>query len=157
VGAAGGDGGGADWFNTPATRSVGWHHGRIVVGPSVGPDLANGYTYVNYYIDDMTNPTCWHVDSLSIGYSVIELNMNYAATAGYFDDVTFAVGRPPTPTVTLSGTTATLTWPGIDWVLLSASGVRSPVTWTDVTGATSPHPYDTTSNPQQFFRLRSAY
>jgi hypothetical protein len=143
------------WFNTTTPRTVGWHHGRIIVGPSVGPDLLSSYNYVQYFIDDMTNPTFWHIDTLSVGYNNIEINASYGSSRGYYDDVTFAVARPPNIAVSLSGTTATLTWPGIDFVLQSASSLTSPITWTDVTGATSPHPYDTTSNPQQLFRLRN--
>lgn len=147
--------GGASWYNTTTPRAVGWHHARILVGPSVGTDLATSINYVTFFIDDMTTPTLWHVDPVSFGYSVLELNQNYGTTTGYFDDVSFAVGRPPDLAVSLSGTTATLTWPGIDFVLQSASSLTSPITWTDVTGATSPYPYDTTSNPQQLFRLRN--
>ena len=147
--------GGASWYNTTTPRAVGWHHARILVGPSVGSSLATSMNYVTFFIDDMTTPILWHVDPASYGYNVLELNQDYGPTTGYFDDVSFAVGRPPDLAVSLSGTTATLTWPGIDFVLQSASEVAGVVTWTDVTGATSPYPYDTTSNPQQFFRLRN--
>src|ERR1035441_7446016 len=147
--------GATDWQNTTTTPSVGWHHARIQVGPSVGASLATSVNYVNYYIDDMANPAFTHVDTQSYGYNVLELNQNYGTTTGYFDDVSFAVGRPPNIGVSLSGTTATLTWPGLDFVLQSASEVAGVVTWSDVAGAISPYPYDTTSNPQQFFRLRN--
>jgi len=37
------------WFNTDCTRTVGWHHSRIVVGPASG-----GANTVAFYIDDMS-------------------------------------------------------------------------------------------------------
>jgi hypothetical protein len=147
------DGYAGGWFNTSTPRSVGWHHGRIIVGPSVGDSLATSYNYAQFFIDDMNNPTFWHIDTISFGYNNIEINASYGSARGYYDDVTFAVGRPPNIAVSLSGTTATLTWPGIDFVLQSASSLTSPITWTDVVGATSP--YDTPSNPEQYFRLRN--
>ena len=107
----GNTGGGSDWFNTTATRSVGWHHARIQVSPSFGADLASSINYVNYYIDDMANSAFTHVDTQSYGYNVLELKQNYGATTGYFDDVSFAVGRPPNLAVSMSGTSAVLTWP----------------------------------------------
>ena len=149
------DGYAAGWFNTPTPRSIGWHHARIIVGPSIGADLSTSVNYATYFIDDMTNPTFSHVDPLAYGYNVLEINLNYGPTAGYYDDVSFAVGRPPKITVALSGINAVMTWPGLDFVLQSASSLTSPITWTDVTSATSPYSYDTTTSPQQYFRLRN--
>ena len=157
VGASDGNlSGGGDWFNTTATRSIGWHHARIEIGPSTGASLSTSINFVSFYIDDMTTPACRHVDPISFGYNVMELNMDYGSTiTGYMDDVSLSVGRPPNLAFSVSGTTATLTWPGLDFVLQSTSSLIPPITWTDVGGATSPYPYDTTSNPQQFFRLRN--
>lgn len=144
-----GDGYAAGWFNTAVTRSVGWHHARVIVGPT----LANGVNYVEFFLDDMNSSVFQHVDRLAYGYNVIELNLNYGAIAGYFDDVSIAVGRPPNVTVTQSGNNAILSWPGLDFVLQSASSVSGP--YSDVSGAVSGYSYDTTSNPAQFFRLRN--
>ena len=84
--------------------------------------------------------------------SCLELNADFGPTTGYFDDLSFAVGRPPNLTVTLSGTMAVLTWPGLNFALQSASAATGP--YSDVNGAASPYPYDTTSGPHRFFRLR---
>src|SRR5439155_10281208 len=129
---------------------VGWHHARVTVGST----LAKGANYAYYYIDDMNNPTFFHIDRLAYGYNVLELNQDYGLTTGYMDDVSFAVGRPPNLTVTLSGTMAIITWPGLDFTLQSAPIVNgAPGTFTDVTGATSGYNYDTISGPEQFSRF----
>ena len=67
-----------------------------------------------------------------------------------FGPVSSTVVRP-TISAALNGTTVTLSWTG-SFVLQSASTVNG--TYGDINGATSPYPYDTTSGPQQFFRLR---
>jgi hypothetical protein len=88
VGASDGFSGG--WFNTSTPRSLGWHHGMIIVGPM----LADGTNDVMFFIDDLTNPTFDHNSALSFGYNVIELNADYAAVTGYFDDVNFSMVMP---------------------------------------------------------------
>ena len=149
VGATDGLSGAATWFNLNVTRSVGWHHGRIIVGgkpPTGAPD-------VSFYIDDMVNPALTHNAMQGTGYNFIEINASFGPTTGYFDDISFGVAIPPNLTITLSGNNAILTWPGFGFTLQSASDVTGP--YTDVTGAVSGYGYDTTSGPQQFFRLRN--
>jgi hypothetical protein len=142
----------AGWFNLPVTRSVGWHHGRIVVEGAV----ANSAPNVVCFIDDLVNPCFVHNAVLVYGgYNVIEFNTNHKATSGYFDDVTFSVARAPRITTTTSGSNVVLTWPGDGFVLQSNSDVTNPLGWTDVKGAVSGYGYDTTTGPQQFFRLRN--
>jgi hypothetical protein len=82
---------GTTYFNTNTGRSVGWHHGRIVVGPA----LADSTNDVYFYIDDMANPTFTHNSVTKWGYNVIEINTMYGTISGYFDDVTF-VPEPAT-------------------------------------------------------------
>ncbi len=92
VGASGGYDQG--WFNTSVPRSVGWHHGRIVVGGAKGGTNTND---VSFYIDDMTNAAFLRDSSTSVGYNSIQVNTrpsSSANTAGYFDDIRF--GKIPT-------------------------------------------------------------
>ena len=138
------------WFNTPTLRSVGWHHGRIVVGPA----LANSAPNVDYYIDDMDNPTFSHNAILIYsGYNVVELNTAYGSTRGYMDDVTFAVATPPKLNASLNVNNVLLTWPGLGFTLQSATDITG--TFTDIVGATSPYTNDIVTNPMMFFRLRN--
>ena len=78
------------WFNTSTPRSLGWHHGMIVVGPT----LADGSNDVTFYIDDLTNPTLGHNSVSSFGYNIIELNSDIGPVTGYYDDVNFSVITP---------------------------------------------------------------
>ena len=78
------------WFNTITPRSQGWHHGMIIVGPM----LADGTNDVMFFIDDLTNPTLDHNSVSNFGYNVIELNSNYGAVTGYYDDVNFSAVTP---------------------------------------------------------------
>lgn len=80
----------SSYFNTNTTRSVGWHHARIVVGPALG----DGSNNVSFFIDDMVNPTLTHNSVTKWGYNVIEFNTKFGSTTGYFDDVIFT----PEPT-----------------------------------------------------------
>jgi hypothetical protein len=75
------------WFNTSTLRSVGWHHGAIVVGPM----LADGTNDVTFFIDDMTTPTLEHNSMTNYGYNVIEINTKFGPKTGYFDDINFTV------------------------------------------------------------------
>ena len=60
------------WFNTSKTRSVGWHHARIVVGPPKSPSNTNDVTF---YIDDMTNSVLATKDSTTTtGFNTFETN-----------------------------------------------------------------------------------
>jgi GH25 family lysozyme M1 (1,4-beta-N-acetylmuramidase) len=81
------------WFNTSVTRSVGWHHARIVVGipkNNSGPVLM--------YIDNMTNAVLSYASSgVSVGFNLIEVNSSFGGinTGGYFDDLTFRAANDP--------------------------------------------------------------
>ena len=138
----------AGWFNTPVTRAIGWHHARVVVGQA----LPNGTASVFYYIDDMTNSIFYNNSVTAFGINVIELNGMFNALTGYFDDVSFAVAKPPPLQVAAAGKNLILTWSG-GFTLQSAPDVRGP--YSDVAGANSPFSYDLTSSPQQYFRLRN--
>lgn len=87
VGETAGDAGVAaspgSWFLTGVARSVGWHHGQIMIGPRLG---------------DNTNLVTFNIDGAmalqrnsitTFGFNVLELNTNFGATTGYFDDVSF--------------------------------------------------------------------
>lgn len=97
VGATDGLNGGG-WFNLSLTRSVGWHEGRIVVGPALGDGTAD----VSFFIDDMTTPLLTHNSTTTYGFNALELNTGYDPTTGYFDDVSFsAVPEPGTAALLL--------------------------------------------------------
>ncbi|HVM50392.1 MAG TPA: hypothetical protein VMU04_20365 [Candidatus Acidoferrum sp.] len=136
------------WFNTTGQRSVGWHHGRTVFGPTLADGTAN---YV-FYIDDMVNPVFWHNSVSTRGLNVVEINTDYGPTSGYFDDVTFSVvATPPTPSASLVGTNLVLTWSGA-FTLQSATNVVGP--YYDI-GSGSPFTNSVTTKPMQFFRLKN--
>jgi hypothetical protein len=83
------------WFNTTATRSIGWHEGRIIV---------DGANNVSFYIDNMVTPVLTHNAVLSYGYNVLELDTDYGPIGGYFDDVSFSlIPEPGTVGLLVSG------------------------------------------------------
>lgn len=93
IGGTGGTFGAANsWYNTTTTRSVGWHHGRIVVGIAT----ANAAP-ISMYIDNMTNATVSSPTVANVGYDLIELNneMSKSGFYGYYDDVTFRAANDP--------------------------------------------------------------
>jgi len=113
------------WFNVNVTRSVGWHHARIVVGPQKSPSNTND---ISFYLDNMATPVFAPRDSTtSVGYNIIEINtiMPKAGTCGsaegcqyskYFhfsavDDISFS-SIPSTPT---AGTPTDITSSSITW------------------------------------------
>jgi hypothetical protein len=96
---------GTTYFNTSTSRSVGWHQGRIVVGPALG----NGTANVDFYIDDMLNPTFSHNSVTAWGFNVIELNTKFGSQTGYFDDLSFSVIPEP-------GSAALLLLGGLTWL-----------------------------------------
>src|SRR5205807_969375 len=122
-------------------------HARIVVGPA----LPLAYPNADFYIDDMVNPLFTHNVITSYGFNVIEINVNFGPTTGYYDDISFAIARPPNLSAARMGSNLVLTWDG-SATLQSASTVSGP--YSDVSGAASPYPYDLGTSPQQFFRLR---
>jgi hypothetical protein len=140
------------WCNTAVSRSPGWHHNRIVLGPP----HADGSVLVYFYIDDLATPVYSGLSSIAVtGFEVLELVSGWGDTdLAYYDDVSFALVRPPTVNATPGpGHHTTLTWPGEGFTLQSAAGLGGP--WTDIPGATSGYNYDTASSSMQFFRLRN--
>lgn len=87
------------WLNLPTARTVGWHHGRIEIGPALGDNT----NLVSFFIDDMLNPALVHNSVTTFGYNVLELNTNYGTTAGYFDDILFVSPVPEPTSLWLSG------------------------------------------------------
>jgi hypothetical protein len=81
---------GDGWFNTSTPRSLGWHHGMIVVGPP----RADGTNDVMFFIDDLTTPTLDHNSVSNFGYNIVELNSVFGPVTGYYDDVNFSVITP---------------------------------------------------------------
>ncbi len=81
--------GGTSYFNTNTPRSVGWHHGRIVVGPA----LPNGTNDVKFYIDGSL--TFEHNSVTALGYNAIEINTKFGRVSGYFDDIRFEAALEP--------------------------------------------------------------
>lgn len=74
------------WFYlTNTTRSVGWHHARIVIGAANGAN-----TPASFYIDNMVTPALTHAIMTDYGFNLLELNADLGNTTGYFDDVTVA-------------------------------------------------------------------
>jgi hypothetical protein len=91
------------WFNlTNSTRSVGWHHARIVIGPANGPD-----TPASFYIDDMVTAALTHGITNTDGFNILELNGDFGNTSGYFDDLTF-LDNVIAPTFTTGPTNVTV-------------------------------------------------
>lgn len=77
------------YINTTTPRTVGWHEGRIVIGPQ----LQTGGNLVDFYIDNMTTPTAEATTSEAFGYNVVVLNTQEASSAStinYFDDLTLS-------------------------------------------------------------------
>jgi len=73
------------WFYlTNATRSVGWHHARIVIGAASG-----AATPASFYIDNMITPALTHDVMIDTGFNLLEINGDYGNTTGYFDDFAF--------------------------------------------------------------------
>lgn len=133
------------WFNTNITRSVGWHHARVVVGPRKTPSNTNDVTF---FIDDMANPVLPAKDTTTTaGFNMIEVCtiMPQAGTIGssygavyskylhfsYVDDISFgalpsAPGASPSTNVGIGS----ITWNWTDgsggaagfWLWDAASG-----------------------------------
>jgi hypothetical protein len=71
------------WFNlTNATRSIGWHHARVVVGAPNGVE-----TPVSFFIDNMVSPVLTHACVNSDGFNLLEVDADFGNTSGYFDDL----------------------------------------------------------------------
>ncbi len=138
------------WINT-VSRSQGWHHNRILLGPP----HANGTVFVYFYIDDMDNPVYSGLSTIAAqGINLLEIDNAANATRAFYDDISFALVRPPNLTITRGpGSNVTLTWPGEGFTLQSAGTVNGQ--YNDITAASSGYTYDSTGGPEQFFRLRN--
>jgi Bacterial lectin len=139
------------WCNTAVARSAGWHHNRILLGPP----HADGTVMVYFYIDDMATPVYSNISTLATtGFGLLEIATAWGDTdIAYYDDLSFALVRPPNLVMTCSGSNMILTWPGEGFTLQKADSVAGG-TWSDVT-TTSGYSYDPTTSPQQYFRLRN--
>lgn len=60
------------WFNTSVTRSVGWHHARVLIGAKKTPSNTNDVTY---FIDNMATAVFGPRDcATTTGFNAIEVN-----------------------------------------------------------------------------------
>jgi hypothetical protein len=145
VGATGYNGG---WNNLSATRSLGWHHARLIVGQPT-----NNVAILYYYVDDLVVPAFSQLNTSGRGFNAIEINTGQATTLGFFDDISFALAVPPNLIPTRSGNSLVFNWRE-GYTLQSASVITGP--YTDLAVAPlQTYSHDTTSQPQQFFRLRN--
>lgn len=92
---------GNGWFNCGVARSVGWHHGTIEVGPSLGGNTS----LVTFSIDGVMALSRNAV--APSGYNIVEFNTKFGSQTGYFDDVTFSTVPEPM-SVLLLGVSALL-------------------------------------------------
>ena len=83
------------WFLTSVPRSTGWHKGSITVGPALGDNT----NQVDFYVDDILAFS--RNSKTAFGYNVLEFNVDFGPTTGYFDDVTFSTGVPEPATMLL--------------------------------------------------------
>jgi hypothetical protein len=139
------------WCNTAVSRSAGWHHNRIILGPP----HTDGSVMVYFYIDDMNTPVYSNISTIAVtGIGLLEIATAWGDTdIAYYDDISFALVPPPSLTATTSGSNLVLTWPGEGFILEQAGSVSGP--WSEVAGATSGYSYNTTTGSMQFFRLRN--
>jgi hypothetical protein len=141
------------WFNTTTARSIGWHHGRIMVPPPT-----NNLISVAFYVDDMINAAFGSTITNGTPFNCILIEPdnegNGNAPQPFFDDVSFYNHLPAPGVLQLAqaGTNVVLTFPQDFWVLQS-SPTLSPGNWLTLTNALSPYTNGTTSSPL-FFRLR---
>jgi hypothetical protein len=141
------------WFNTTTARSIGWHHGRIMVEPPT-----NNLVGVAFYVDDMVNAAFSSTVTNGTPFNCIliepdnEANVN--APQPFFDDVSFYNQLPAPATLQLAqaGTNVVLTFPQDFWVLQS-SPTLSPANWLTLTNAVSPYT-NSSAGGTLFFRLR---
>lgn len=134
------------WFNTNVTRSVGWHHARVVVGPR----KISNTNDVTFFIDDMANPVLPAKDTTTTaGFNMIEVCtiMPQAGTIGssygavysrylhfsYVDDISFGtLPSEPGASPSTNVGTSSITWNWTD----SSSGAASFRIWDAASGGT---------------------
>ncbi len=110
------------YFNTATTRSVGWHHARIVLGT---PNPRTHTAMVKFYLDDMLNPALTHDNAGGTGINCIQVCSlvdigSPSPMGGYLDDFYFQDGV--TAPAIAAGLTNLAVAPG-DTVTLAVGGV----------------------------------
>jgi len=103
IGAVAGAYGTNGWVNLNISRSVGWHHGRIVVGAADG----NGSSSVSFFIDNMQSSLLTTTANSVGGYNLLELQCDtkIGSTWGYwpfYDDVSISSVPEPGSLVALA-------------------------------------------------------
>ena len=119
------------WFNlTNATRSIGWHHARIVIGAANGAD-----TLASFYIDNMIAPALTHGTVNADGFNLLEVNSDVGNTSGYFDDLTFQ-DNAIAPTLAKGPTNATvIAGAGVSFSVSGGTGTPAPLYFWQKDGA----------------------
>jgi hypothetical protein len=135
------------WFNTTTTRSNGWHHARIVMLGSVSNSAP-----VQFFIDDLINPTLTNSTSTALGFNCMEFQGFNAASPAYYDDVTFDAAPAEVLNIATDGSNVIITYPSAYYTLQSSTNLAGP-NFGDVTGASSPYTNAISATPH-FFRLR---
>jgi len=113
------------WFNVGVTRSIGWHHARVLLGPR---KIMTGTCDVTFFLDDMVVPALPTRDSVTAtGFNIIEVNtmtplagtagsLNGAVYSKYFhfsgiDDLSFSfVPVAPASSAPSNISTDSITW-----------------------------------------------
>lgn len=139
---------GAGWINTTNTRSVGWHHARIMLSPVLPDGTANA----SFYIDDLSHPTVTNNTVFNCGVNCLEMDAAYGNVSAYYDDITFDLAQHATLTERRSASNVVLTWPA-GWTLQSTTN-STGAGFMDVAAVTSPYT-NKFANVQRLFRLRS--
>jgi hypothetical protein len=134
------------WFNLAVTRSVGWHHAKIVLDTQ----LNDGTASASFYVDNLTNALLTGNSAASNGFNCLTLQAQYnTGTTGYFDDLTFDA---PVLRIALAGGNAIVSWSYPNWMLQSTTN-NLLTNFVDVAGATNPFT-NSLSGGKKYFRLR---
>ena len=110
------------WYNLDVTRSIGWHHARIIIG---APDSDTSTNPVAFYIDDLS--TAAMTGTMSSGINAAELvtcwkqgdytdtaTVNWPAGAMY-DDIVFGVPEAAPSSAPAAGAATAVTTNSITW------------------------------------------
>ncbi len=141
------------WFNTSASRSIGWHHARIAVASATNTPIP-----VAFYIDDMVHPALSNTITNGSLFNCIEIEPDNQLSDGspdpYFDDLSFYNHAPGPGTLQINpaGTNVIVNFPDF-WILQTSSNLN-PTAWTDITNSVNSYTAPAT-NGTRFFRLRS--
>jgi len=119
------------WFYlTNATRSIGWHHARMVVGADRGAD-----TLASFYIDNMSTAALTHAVMTNTGFNLLEINGDFGNTTGYFDDFVFH-DNATTPAIGLGPTNLTVhTTANATFAVTGVTGTPAPFYYWQKDGA----------------------